>query len=167
MFSKPMRGFTLIEMVIAIVIIGVGLTGVLMAINTTTRSSADPLVRKQMLAIAEEMLEEVLLKPFAASGTAPTNATTSCGATQPPARTTFDDLSDYNGYATTGICDIDGRAVIGLANYSVAVEVTDISLGDATNGGAILNTATKQVTITVTQGTDSLVLSGWRTNYAQ
>lgn len=164
MSSRQTHGFTLVEMVIAIVIVSIGLAGVLMALNTTIRSSADPLVRKQMQAIAEEMLEEVQLKPFAASGIAPAKASEKCGGTPTPARTAFDDLSDYNDYATTGICDIDGQAVTGLANYNVAVTVVTASLGDISS----LNSSdAKQVTVTVSHGTERIVLSGWRTNYAQ
>ena len=59
------RGLSLVEMVIAIVILGVGLAGVLLAFSTVTRGSADPVVTQQMLAIAEEMLEEIQLKPYA------------------------------------------------------------------------------------------------------
>lgn len=171
MFSKPTKGFTLIEMLIAIVIIGIGLAGVLMAINGTVRPSTDPLVRKQMLAIAEEMIEEVLLKPFSVSGSAPVNKATACGTTSPPSRTDFDDISDYNNYQTTGICDVEGSAITGLESYDVAVAVATAdeknNLGTTTSVGAIEYSDSKQITVTVTRGNNRLVLSSWRTNYAK
>ena len=40
-----------------IVIVGIGLAGILGVINLTTRASADPLIQKQALAIAEAYLE--------------------------------------------------------------------------------------------------------------
>lgn len=58
------RGMTLIELVLAMVVIGVGLAGVLAAFQQSVRGSADPMVRKQMTAIAEEMLEEAALRAF-------------------------------------------------------------------------------------------------------
>ena len=160
MCSKRQRGFTLVEMIIAIVVIGVGLAGVLAAFNINVRSSADPLVRKQMLAVAEELLEEILLKPYAVTGAAPANVLAACG-TAGSIRTAFDDVRDYAGYATTGICDIDGNAVAGLASYNLSV---------ATNAAASLTNGTIAVTairvaVTVTHGAESLTLVGWRTNY--
>lgn len=166
MCSRRAAGFTLIEMIIAVVIISVGLAGVMLAFNTTVRSSADPLIQKQMLAIAEEMMEEVLLKPFAMTGTAPTNAATTCG-TAGAVRSAFNDVSDYAGYMTAGICEIDGVAVAGLDGYNVVVAVNAAaSLGDAASGGAVAGGDVKQVTVTVVRGGDSVVLTGWRTSYA-
>ena len=43
---------TLLELVLAIAVIGIGLAGLLVAFNQAVFRSADPLVRKQMLAIA-------------------------------------------------------------------------------------------------------------------
>ncbi|MDH4285372.1 MAG: prepilin-type N-terminal cleavage/methylation domain-containing protein, partial [Gallionellaceae bacterium] len=58
------RGISLIELIMFIVIVGIALAGVLLVMNKVTASSADPLVRKQALAIAESLLEEVELMPF-------------------------------------------------------------------------------------------------------
>lgn len=157
MCNRPVRGFTLIEMIIAIVIISVGLAGVMLAFNSV-RASADPLIRKQMLAVAEEMMEEILLKPYAVSGTTPTNGATTCG-TAASDRSGFDDVGDYNNYQTSGICFIDGTAVTGLEAYAVNVTVASVTW----QGVA----ATLQIVVTVTHGNDSISLTGWRTPYAQ
>lgn len=155
--NRSPRGFTLIEMIIAIVIIGVGLAGVLTAFTTTVKASADPLIRKQMLAVAEGMVEEILLKPYAVSGTAPTNPSTSCGAAG-SSRLAFDDVGDYHNYRTTGICDIEGDPVNGLGSYNLTVAVTLVTWQTITN--------TWEVVVTVNRGSESLILRGWRTNYA-
>lgn len=151
MCSRRHDGFTLVEMVIAIVIISVGLAGVLMAFNTTVKSSSDPLIHKQMLSIAEEMMEEVLLKPYAvASGTI-----SGCD------RVSADDVSDYASYTDQPICDIDGVAVAGLSGYTISVTV------DASASLGTLSSNVKKVTVTVKHGTsDALALVGWRTDYA-
>src|SRR5688572_13358381 len=57
-------GFTLVELVLFIAVLGIALGGVLVAYDHATRDAADPLVRKQALAIAEALLEEVQQMPF-------------------------------------------------------------------------------------------------------
>jgi len=141
---------TLVEMIVAIVIVGVGLAGVLVAFNQSVRASANPMVRKQMLAIAEEMMEEVSLKPFAPQAPGP-----AAGC----ARAAFNDIDDYGGYSTAaGICDIDGNAIPTLATYNVAVAVAATPLPNGV--------AAKRITITVTHGADTLTLVGYRTDWA-
>jgi MSHA pilin protein MshD len=143
------RGFTLPEALLAIVVLGLGLAGVMLAFSQTMRRGADPMLRLQMLAIAEGLMEEIQLKPFAAAANA---APAGC------ARDTFNDVADYNGYASTGICSVDGVAIPALANYRVSVSVQSATLAGLT--GAL------RITVTTTQGGESLQLVGWRTNYA-
>lgn len=154
MCNKRAAGFTLVEMIIAIVIISVGLAGVLTAFNITVKSSADPMIRKQMLSIAEEMMEEILLKPHAvASGTI-----SGCD------RHLADDLFDYgSGYTAQPVCDIDGGAVAGLSGYTVSVSLQAENLTSTVPVSA----PAIRVTVTVNYGTtETLSLVGWRTDYA-
>lgn len=141
------RGFTLVEMLIAIVVIGVGLAGVLVAFQTTVRGSADPLVLRQMQAVAEGLLEEALSKPF--SGQAGAGAG-GC------ARDGFNDVDDYNGYVSNGICEVNGAAVPGLEAYDVRIDVA---------AAAVAGVATKRVQVRVSRGGDSLQLVGHRSGY--
>lgn len=154
MCSKPppprrRRGFTLPEALLAIVVLGIGLTGVLLAFNTTMRRGADPMLQLQLLAIAEGLMEEIQLKPFAAAANA---APSGC------ARDTFNDVADYNGYASTGICSVDGVAIPALSGYAVGVSVQPATLAGV--AGAL------RIAVTATQGSETLQLVGWRTDYA-
>ncbi len=74
------RGISLIELIMFIVIISVALAGILMVMNHVTRSSADPLIHKQALAIAESLLEEVELMPFTYCDPDDANAATAASA---------------------------------------------------------------------------------------
>jgi type II secretory pathway pseudopilin PulG len=58
------RGLSLVELIMFIVIVGAAVAGIIAVISRTTQSSADPMVRKQALSIAEAVLEEVRLQPF-------------------------------------------------------------------------------------------------------
>ena len=51
--TKPVqRGFTMIELIVFIVVVSAGIAGILSVMNTTVKSSADPMLRKQAVAIA-------------------------------------------------------------------------------------------------------------------
>jgi MSHA pilin protein MshD len=154
MSSKWARGFTMVEMIIAIVIISVGLAGVLTVLSRTSMFSAEPMATKQMAAIADGMLEEVLQKPFSGDGPTPY---TGCD------RSGFNEVSDYNNYTNKPVCDITGNP--GPAGYTVSVSVTN-GTGAILTGG-IPAGDTYQVTVTVNKGSDSYTIRGWRTNFGK
>lgn len=147
-FCSRSRGVTLVELIIAIVIIGVALAGVLMVFIRNTSASADPLIWHQATAIAEAYLEEALTKNFAVGP----------GNTRP----TFDDVLDYN-FTDVGARDqTGGPPIAGLEGYTVQVQ----AVAEALNG--IPNTDAIRVTVTVTPSvlaSGTVVISGYRTNY--
>lgn len=145
---RRQRGFTLIEMTVAIVVLGVAIAGLATAFTVVPAHSTDPLITKQMLSVAEEFMEEVQLKPY---DVAANTAASGC------ARDTFNDVSDYNNYPSSGqICTVDGVAIADLAAYALRVKVTNSTLS---------GTAAKLIEVTVSRGQDSFTLVGWRTDY--
>ena len=144
------RGFTLIELIIFIVIVSVGLVGILLVMNTVVKSSADPLIQKQTLAIAESLLEEIVLK----------NYTNPSGGYTGGTRAQFDDIGDYAGYSTSaGVEDVLGVPVVGLSAYNISPPVVVASTTD-------LNGVTAQkITVFVTGPDGTFSLSGYRANY--
>jgi len=74
------RGVSLLELIAFIAIVGAALAGVLSVLNVTVAHSADPMVRKQMLAIAESLLEEVESQPFTVCDPTDNNAATATNA---------------------------------------------------------------------------------------
>ncbi len=153
--NSPVRagsqhGFTLVELVIFIVIVSAGLAGILSVMNTVVKSSADPMVRKQTMAVAESLLEEILLKSYS-------NPPEGYSGTS---RAEFDDVDDYAGYGTSaGIVDQAGVPMAGLASYNVAPATTVVSSSDL-NGIAV-----KKITVSVTGPGGAVSLSGYRSNY--
>lgn len=73
-------GVSLVELVVFIVVVGIAVVGVLGAMRLTTAASADPMIQKQALAIAEALLEEVQLQPFTYCDPDDANAGTAAGA---------------------------------------------------------------------------------------
>ncbi len=149
-YSRETSGFTLIELIVAMVVISVALAGVMSVINYTTLHSADPVLRQQAIAIAEAYMEEITLKNY-----------TDPDVDGEGARQLFDDVDDYNGLADSGAVDQNGHAIIGLENYSVNVSVTSQNYGSAGNEVSGLKI---DVTVTDPSG-ESLILTGYRANY--
>lgn len=177
------RGISLVELIMFIVIISVALTGILMAMNTATLHSADPLIEKQGLAIAESLLEEVTAMPFtycdpddasAATATTATVGGTGCNATVEAIGaeagetrggvSPFDNVNDYHGLTLVGagITDIAGNAIAGVENYTANVTVMETDLNGISAPAAAL-----QITVTVTRtGGYSVDVTGYRTRFA-
>ncbi len=181
--SRRQRGITLIELIVFIVIVSVALVGVLSVLNVTTRSGADPMIRKQMLAIAEALLEEVQSKPYTwcdpddpQAATAISNAVGATGCTSAAtvealgpetmaavtetrgsATTPFDNVSDYNGGPAI-TTNITGTAM--PVGYSATVAVAQAALSTVAAANSLL------ITVAVTRGGDSVVLEGYRTRHS-
>ena len=144
------RGFTLIELIIFIVVISVGLAGIMVVINTIVASSADPLIRKQSVSIAESMLAEILLKDYDNPEDGYTGSI----------RSLFDDVSDYAGYSTSaGILDQSGQPVPGLSSYNFLPPVRVTATADLSGVAAF------RVTVSVTGPLGVISLSGYRGSY--
>ncbi|WP_292038175.1 prepilin-type cleavage/methylation domain-containing protein [Massilia sp. UBA6681] len=143
-----MAGVTLVELIIAIVIVAAVVGGLASVLAGVTRASADPVVQRQMLAIAESMMEEVMLKPYAE------------GSGQ-GGRAQFDDIWDFNGYSAKPVTDIEGTPLPGLDRYAVSVSVDALEAGGLTGIGTAGDAA--RIRVTVRNGDDSLTLTGWRT----
>lgn len=172
-------GVTLIELVIAIVVLAVGVGTLLSVLLQTTRHSADPEVTQQASAIARSYLEEVLEKAFCDPNDFSTDCPASCtsaacatcsGATidgvTPESRPSYDDVCDYAGLADlNGARDESGAAVPGLAAFNVRVTVSD---SDALNGltGAAGRILRVEVDVTHDTLTDvHVTLGAYRANY--
>jgi len=158
--SRRHSGFTLIEMIVFIVVVSVGLAGILSVFNASVRGSADPMIRKQALAIAEATMEEVLLKRFADTSDNTCTPTTAprCQANTPADRANYNDVAYYNNWDQTGVNSPDtfAAAVPGLEAYRVRIAVSDVTLNTV---------AMKEITVTVSAGDESITLTSHRGNY--
>lgn len=144
MFTRfSQSGISLIELVIFIVIVSVGIAGILSVMNVTVMHSADPMVRKQAAALADSILEEILLKDYADPD----------GVSGETTRATFDDVDDYNGKSNAVFADLPAE----LSAYVIGIRVED--------GSATLGVTAKKVTVTVGNAAESISMTGYRANY--
>jgi len=147
--ARPrVRGVTLVELVISIVIVSIAVTAVLSVLSMLAKGSADAVIRHQAVAIASAYLEEIRMKNFAADGVE-------------GSRTLYDDVSDYNALSDAGAHDQLGAAITGLNQYTITVTV---GAGTVTS---ISSTCIKRIDVQVrhTTGLD-VRLSGYRADYA-
>ncbi len=107
-------GTTLIELVVAIVIISIAASSILMALSTSVTYSADPMIRHQAVAIAEAYLEEIALKSFVDPD----------GVDGEGSRDLYDDVDDYDGLVDNGARNQFDAAIAALSDYTVSVTVT-------------------------------------------
>jgi MSHA pilin protein MshD len=176
---KPSRqaGFGLIELVIFIVVVSIGVTGVLSTMNLVTRNSVDPLTRKQAIVIAESLLDEIKFQPFtfcdpdddgylttAASPAdcprkqeiVPTGTETRTAAPK------FDNVGDYGGLVLDTFVDIYGHAIASPNKYSAEVFIAHAGLGFNEVADAVL-----RIDVRVRGPADTdLTLTGYRFRYA-
>lgn len=152
MNSIRQRGFTLIELIIFIVVVGAGLVGILLVMDTVVKSSADPMVRKQAIVLAESILEEILQKEYANPDIDQGSRTT---------RATMSNVDDYNGKTETLFNSASGASgwPVALDGYLVTVAVTATTLGSSSTVPA------KKVTVKVTGRGNVISLSGYRADY--
>ena len=177
---RSQAGLSLVELIMFIIIVSVGVAGILSVFNLTTQKSADPQVRRQMLAVAEALLEEVEFKPFTLcdpddpkASLATTVSSADCtggtngandesklplGPEAAETRATYDNVSDYNGLSLSPASDINGNLING---YSATVSVTQQQIE-----ASVPLDASLRITVTVTHAGDSLSLSGYRLRYA-
>jgi MSHA pilin protein MshD len=141
--TSRQRGFTLIELIIFIVVVSVGLAGILVVMNTSVKSSADPMVRKQAIALAESILEEVLQKAYADPDGSNAGET---------GRDNWDNVDDYDGKTQTAF-----SLPPALSAYTIAITVTD--------GSAAMGIAARKVVVKVSKGIEAISLTGYRTDY--
>ncbi|HXH54483.1 MAG TPA: type II secretion system protein [Gammaproteobacteria bacterium] len=158
-FLDKNSGFTLVELVISMTIISIAILGTLLAINTATRFSGDPLISTQAIAIAESYIEEILGKNFQ-SPTVPA-AAAACPSTV-LTRANFNDICNYNGL-NQAPTDQNGNAIPELSGYTVqvAVDRQTAALGALVSGTQVVRI---DVTVSHTSMT-GMTFSVYRTNY--
>lgn len=171
------RGITLIELIVFVVVVSVGVVAMVSVLNPMIRASSDPMRTKQMVAIAEGLLNEIIHQPFtwcdpddpAAStaqsyaGCASPQNTGTFTAGESRLAGTFDNVSDYGGYTMANVSDVSGSNVMNGYTASVAIAQVGNAMGLADN------TAALSVTVTVQSnagGADDFSLVGYRFRYA-
>jgi type II secretory pathway pseudopilin PulG len=153
-------GATLVELVVAIVVVGVVVSAAFGVLGRHLLGATDPMMTQQALAVARGLLDEVLAQGTdatdpdgGADGFGPESGESRGSATSP-----FDHVNDYHGYTmASGIVAFDGTPIAGLEGFTAAVQVVAQSIAGLPSSSGYW------VTVTVTApGGASVVLEGFR-----
>lgn len=178
--SRRLGGFTLIETIVFLLVVGIGVAGLLSAMSTAIRFSADPLPQKQALALAESLMEEITSAGFtfcqpqdpnflSATNTAQCTAAlienvgpdTISGVTE---TRPFDNVNDYvDAFGTPkSIAATDlSSGIAAPAGYQASVTISEFGIA------GILATESLLVKVTVTGPNNTRIsLDGFRTRHA-
>ena len=146
------RGFTLIELIVAITIVAIA-AGTLMGVMAAVASrSADAMLQQQAIAIAQAYLDEIEQRwvvdpdPY---------------GTPPLGRANWNLVDQYNNLNDSGAQDQFGQPIPGLGAYNVSVNVVQ-----STGLSGISGANARRIDVTVTTAPNvTVTLSGYRTNY--
>ena len=137
--NKPIptaqKGVTLVELIIAIVIISIAAVALLQSLGFQTIRNVDPMIQSQAQALARQYLEEVLSKPFfdpsadprlnrfLSQAQANASVTDSDESTANPTnRTSWNNIWEYDGYSDVPR-GINGTAIDELGSFTVDIDV--------------------------------------------
>lgn len=158
MCIEGQKGVSLIELILFIVIVSVALVAIIKAFEVASIGSADPVLRRQSLAIAQALVEEISYKPVTPPDGGLACPSSFCNAST---RSQFDDVMDYNGLFMQGIRDLAGHALTGLESYRV-----DVAVSSNVAFGSVPATAGYRIRVTVTDPRgEPVVVETYRANY--
>jgi len=190
--KRRAHGVSLIEVVILIVVVAIGFMALFVLQSNTVQSTVDPVVRKQALAIATSLMEEIQLRGFTycdPDDPAVHTATSSAACAIPEAlglevvtpgpptstdsytpRSALDNVSDYSGLPAmtgAGIVDIRGIPISAsdLAGYTVTVALANVAVNELPQFPDTTDGLKITVSVTAPAGV-SVSLQGYRLRYA-
>ena len=147
-------GFTLIELILFIVIVGVATTGLFAAINSSTVNNVNPLFQVRALELAQAQMDEIFGKRY--DDKSPNGGFPPCDSGESGAlacdssdvKADLSDVDDYDGFATVPA---------GYAGYTISVVVSNVTLSSR---------PAKLITITVdSTASTPVTLSAYRGNF--
>lgn len=102
-FAQRRRGFTLVEAMTAIVVLGIAGATLLAGLGSNAATTRDSLERTIALGLAQQLLDEVSGMRYCENGASAYDVFMGPGSPEisAGARREFDDIDDYNGVRTT------------------------------------------------------------------
>lgn len=168
--KKNQQGITLIELVLAIVIVSIALGAIIQSWSFAMAGSANPLLQHKSLKLAQMYSDEILSKRFdettplggglATSISCPVSSGIDTGESS---RNLFDDVDDYQNLSESPPQDINGNNLSTYGGYQVSINISCIS-GEF---GIVSSNHIKRIDVTVTApaAINSFSLAVYKANF--
>jgi len=145
------RALTLVEVVLATVVVGVMMAGALATVSASQRASRAQADQALAQLLAQDLLDEIMALPYAdASDTAvisgPALTEVATGN-----RSLFNDVNDYNGWSEAPPRRRDGTGIAGADNLSRRVGV-DFLTPNAWTTPSVTDQGVARITVSVMRG---------------
>ncbi len=167
-------GFSLIETILVIVLLGVSVAGIAAMFLNNVSKSHEPYLRQRALAVAQAFMDEVLRKQWddnsPLGGGCVNTGTALCASgpipaglgTEESARADWDDIDDYNAISNQSPPqDSSGTAMPGYEGFTVSINVTHPG---GWNGMPAADVKRIEVQVTSNNG-ETISLSAFRMNF--
>ena len=128
---KRQRGFTLVEMLLAVLVAGTGMASVLALMPNLIATAETSHDIAAAVGLAQLLIEEIDLMPWEDPAD---NCTYGLEQDENGAnRAGFDDIDDYDGYSDQPPCDRNGNPDGNYTEYTRSVEVVKVDQDDLTS----------------------------------
>ena len=121
------KGFSLIELVITIVVIGIALSALSTSLFSAVGRNADPLWQSKATQLSQAYLDEILSMRYQEDTPLGGGIVGTCNIDGPEEgggnRSSFDDVDDYNGLVETADF-LDADATSNYSGYTISIAVT-------------------------------------------
>jgi len=172
--ARRQSGFSLIETILVIVLLGVAVAGMAAMFLNNVSKSHEPYLRQRALAVANAFMDEILRKRWddnsPLGGGCVNTGTALCASGPAPAgigneeaaRADWDDIDDFNAISNQSPPqDSSGSDMPGYEGFTVSVTV---SQPGAWNGVPAADVKRIEVQVTSNNG-ETISLSAWRVNF--
>ena len=156
------KGFTLIEIVMVIVLLGIIMPGVIFYFIQGVKDSAIPQRRTTAIFLAEALMEEIKSKRW--DEVIAINSTCSNASAYPfvpdggETRINFDDIDDFNGLNNPSPIDSQGAAMPNYPGFSQQVAIMHVNAA-ALDADAGVRTCYKRIKVDITDTTSNETIS--------
>ena len=159
--GKWRTGFSLVEAVIATLIVGVAFVAVINTVGASRATQIKTAQQGHALLLAQDLMTEILSLPYEDENPGGLGVE---GTENSSDRSTFDDIDDYHNWLGDPPAAADGVSIAGADGYlrEVKVRWVDPASPDTTSG---TETGVKRIRVIVKRGSAKLVaLRALRTN---